>query len=114
LLNRHTRKQSGLVNEKAIGVQPSAEKGVTLITKTDNSKNGSRPAKLFNKQVYSKNKSNRKVYQTIVNSTTKHYYRPDLRQDAVSRASAILESQRQKRPTPEAKPRGAKAKKVEA
>ncbi|KAF8532979.1 ribosomal L28e/Mak16, partial [Trichophaea hybrida] len=111
LTNKHTRKQSGLVNEQAIGIQPGTERGVSVvITKTSHEKNGNKPAALSNKVELKKH--NRKVYGTIVNSTTKHYYRPDLRQDAVSRASAILYSQRAKKPTPEKKPRGSKAKKA--
>jgi len=109
LTNKHTRKQSGLVNEKAIGVQPAAGGGVVLVTKTGHEKNGSKPTSLFN-QVELK-KTNRKVYSAIVNSTAKHYYRPDLRADAVSRASAILASQKTKKPTPE-KFRGSKARKA--
>jgi hypothetical protein len=49
-----------------------------VITKTSNEKNGNKPAALFNNVELKKH--NRKVYGAIVNSTTKHYYRPDLRQ----------------------------------
>jgi len=52
-------------------------------------------------------------YATIVSSTAKKGYRPDLRQAAVARASALIKSQRSppkdKAPT---KPRGVKAKKA--
>jgi hypothetical protein len=51
-----------------------------------------------------------RTFTGIVNSTTKRNYRPDLRQDAVARASAIRKSQRavkaDNKPT---KTRGAKA-----
>src|ERR1700759_3089917 len=49
-------------------------------------------------------------YRTVVNSTAKRGYRPDLRQTAVARVSAIHNSQRQKKDAPAPKPRGAKAK----
>lgn len=45
-----------------------------------------------------------------MNQTTKQDYRPDLRQEAVARASAIRLSQQPKKDLPEKKVRGAKAK----
>ena len=45
-----------------------------------------------------------------MNQTTKQGYRPDLRQEAVARASAIRLSQRAKKDLPEKKARGKKAK----
>merc|ERR1712093_346548 len=59
-------------------------------------------------------KTTRKTYKAIVSSTAKSGYRPDLRAPAVARASAIRFSQRPKKDTPEAKVRGAKAKKAAA
>lgn len=50
----------------------------TVITKTSQEKNSHKPASLFNKVELKK--TNRKIYGSIVNSTAKHYYRPDLRQ----------------------------------
>ena len=47
--------------------------------------------------------------RTIVNSTTKRNYRPDLRQDAVAKASAIRRSQKPVKESKPAKARGAKA-----
>lgn len=94
LTNKHTRTQSGLVNEKAIGVQPASDRGVILIIKTRNETNGRKPKALF-KQTCLKH-TNRQVYGAVVNSAAKQHYRPDLLQDAVVRASAILRSQRAK------------------
>jgi hypothetical protein len=51
----------------------------------------------------------RRTYTSIVNSTTKRNYRPDLRQDAVARASAIRKSQRAVKADKPTKTRGAKA-----
>jgi large subunit ribosomal protein L28e len=53
-----------------------------------------------------------RTYKAIANTTAKAGYRPDLRADAVARASAIRQSQRAKKDTPESKPRGAKARKA--
>jgi large subunit ribosomal protein L28e len=47
-----------------------------------------------------------------VSITAKSGYRPDLRAAAVSRASAIRQSQKPKKDAPESKPRGSKAKKA--
>lgn len=54
-----------------------------------------------------------RVYKGIAKHAAKTEYRPDLRGAAVSRASAIMNSQRVKKETPERKPRGAKARKAE-
>ena len=51
-----------------------------------------------------------RTFAGIVNSTTKRNYRPDLRQDAVARASAIRKSQRAVKADKPTKTRGAKAK----
>lgn len=53
--------------------------------------------------------ANYRTYKGIVNSTAKHYYRPDLRKAAVARASAIKLSQRVKKEKAASKPRGKKA-----
>jgi large subunit ribosomal protein L28e len=54
-----------------------------------------------------------RIYKGIANQTAKNKYRPDLRGLAVSRASAIQDSQRVKKETPEKKLRGGKARKAE-
>jgi large subunit ribosomal protein L28e len=53
-----------------------------------------------------------RTYSAIVNSTTKRNYRPDLRQDAVARASAIRASQRPVKDDKPTKTRGNKAQKA--
>lgn len=56
------------------------------------------------------NECNFRIYKGIVNYTAKQNYRADLRQEAVARASAIRQSHRPRKETPEKKLRGAKAK----
>ncbi|KAK3066008.1 hypothetical protein LTS18_002131, partial [Coniosporium uncinatum] len=56
--------------------------------------------------------SNRKTYKAIVDATAKKDYRPDLRAEAIARASAIKRSQRPVRAEAPVKLRGAKAKKA--
>lgn len=50
-----------------------------------------------------------RTYKTIADGVGKNSYRGDLNKTAVQRASAILDSQRPKKDTPERKPRGKKA-----
>ncbi|RPA83824.1 ribosomal protein L28e [Ascobolus immersus RN42] len=109
LVNLHSRKYSGLVNEKAIGVVPAPNGGVTLLTKKDATKHSNKPASVINSTTFGPNTQPRKTYAGIVNSTAKKYYRPDLRKAAVARASAIKLSQRAKKDKAPAKPRGKKA-----
>jgi large subunit ribosomal protein L28e len=52
-----------------------------------------------------------RTYSAIVNSTTKRGYRPDLRKDAVARASALRKSQK---PVKEDKPTKVRGKKAQA
>ena len=54
-----------------------------------------------------------RTYAAIVNSTTKRNYRPDLRKDAVARASAVRKSQRPVKADKPSKLRGAKARAAE-
>jgi len=51
-----------------------------------------------------------RTFASIVNSTTKRNYRPDLRKDAVARASAVRKSQRPVKADRPTKTRGSKAK----
>jgi large subunit ribosomal protein L28e len=56
----------------------------------------------------------RRIYKAIANRTAKTGYRADLREAVVARASALRQSQRPKKDTPETKARGAKARKAAA
>jgi len=105
---RFTRKYEGLHQDKAIGVQPAADGGVTLYVKKSNKAN--KPASALQTTTFGSGKSTRKTYTGIVNSTTKVGYRPDLRAEAVSRASAIRKSQKPVKADRPTKLRGAKAK----
>ncbi|PQE08936.1 60S ribosomal L28 protein [Rutstroemia sp. NJR-2017a WRK4] len=103
---------TNLHSRKAAGVAPAEKGGVTLITKKSSATHS--PATSLHKTTFGKNKSNRKVYAGIAKTVAKNSYRPDLRAAAVSRASAILESQTPKKDAPEPKLRGSKAKKAAA
>jgi large subunit ribosomal protein L28e len=125
LTNKHSKKHAGFVNDKAVSVQPNEKGGVTLMTKKSGSSH--KPASHYNSHGYGKTKSNRRwgtwspqsmehtdessTYKTIADSVGKKSYRGDLNKDAISRASALKNSSRPKKETPERKPRGEKAKK---
>ncbi|OCK89648.1 ribosomal protein L28e [Cenococcum geophilum 1.58] len=112
LKNKHTRKHEGFVNDKAIGIQAGENGGVVLMTKKSNKANkANQPASSIQTSTFGPHTSSRKTYRSIVNSTTKRNYRPDLRADAVARASAIRKSQKPVKADRVSKPRGAKARK---
>ncbi|MCJ1419387.1 hypothetical protein MMC32_005742 [Xylographa parallela] len=112
LVNKHSRKHAGFVNDKAVGILPGTKGGLTLSTKK--TKHSNRPIANINEVKFGADKSGPKVYKNIVNVIAKQGYRPDLRRDAVARASAIKMSSRPVKETPEQKARGAKAKKAAA
>ncbi|KAI9766834.1 MAG: hypothetical protein M1840_006310 [Geoglossum simile] len=111
LLNKHSRTHSGFVNHQAIGIQPGEKGGIVLTTKKPHTTSHT-PASNVNQTTWGPNKTGRKTYAGVVGHTAKRGYRPDLRREAVARASAIRQSQRLKKDLPEKKPRGAKAKKA--
>ncbi|KAI1001096.1 hypothetical protein K3495_g7102 [Podosphaera aphanis] len=108
LKNIHSRKYAGFVNDKAVGVLPAkgGKGGVTLITKKP--RFSQQPASSTYKSTFGINKSTRKTYKSIVNTTVKSGYRSDLRSEAVSRASSLRQSQKPKKELPEKKARGKK------
>ncbi|KAK3356982.1 ribosomal L28e family protein [Lasiosphaeria hispida] len=110
LLNVHSRKYAGYVNDKAIGISPNEKGGVTVISKKAGFTN--KPASGTHTVTYGGNKTARKTYKGVANQTAKSGYRADLRQVAVARASAIRKSQRPVKATPEKKLRGPAAKRA--
>ncbi|KAJ2985132.1 hypothetical protein NUW58_g5701 [Xylaria curta] len=110
LTNKHARKWAGFVNDKAIGVVSAEKNGVKVLSKKTSA--SQQPAKAISETTYSGGKSTRKTYVAVANQAAVNDYRADLRQAAVARASAIRHSYKETKPTPEPKPRGAKAKKA--
>ncbi|RMY05914.1 hypothetical protein D0868_06146 [Hortaea werneckii] len=120
LVNKHSRKYEGFVNDQAIGINRD-DNTVKMTTKLPKRKNN--PAKIpadavalnrYQESSFAASTPARKVYKSVVNSTAKKGYRADLRAEAVARASAIKRSQREKKDkTPPTKLRGAKAVKAE-
>ncbi|OAP56989.1 hypothetical protein AYL99_09101 [Fonsecaea erecta] len=112
LVNKHSRKHAGFVNDKAVSIQANEKGGVTLLTKKSGSSH--KPASHYNTHAYGKTTSNRKIYKSVADAVGKRSYRGDLNRDAVARASALKDSQRPKKETPEKKPRGLAGRKTEA
>ncbi|KLU87899.1 ribosomal protein L28e [Magnaporthiopsis poae ATCC 64411] len=110
LTNKHSRKHAGFVNNKAIGVQAVEKGGVVVTSKKADATN--KPASQLTSVTHHGGKSARSTYKAVANRTAKNGYRPDLRQAAVARASAIRHSQRTPKPEPEKKLRGNAAKKA--
>jgi len=106
----HSKKYDGYIAEEAVGIQAGDEnKGVVLSTKKKGKDN--KPASELQVSKFSSSTSTRKTYRSIVNSTAKRGYRPDLRRESVARASAIRKSQRPAKDDYPVKLRGAKARK---
>ncbi|KAF3769666.1 ribosomal protein L28e [Cryphonectria parasitica EP155] len=110
LLNKHSRKHAGFVNDKAVSISTGGEKGVVFQSKKAKSVN--QPAKAGHKTTFGGH--NRKTYKNVANHVAKGGYRPDLRQAAIARASAIKKSQRPVKPDQEKKLRGNAAKRAAA
>ncbi|KAI0480359.1 60S ribosomal protein L28 [Xylariaceae sp. FL0804] len=112
LTNLNARKWAGYANEKAVGVAPSEKGGVKVIRK--NAAGTQKPGKSSTEVEHHGGKSTRNIYKSVANSASKNSYRPDLREAAVARVSAIRKSQKEPKPDRETKPRGAKAKEAAA
>ncbi|PYH98921.1 ribosomal protein L28e [Aspergillus ellipticus CBS 707.79] len=110
LENQHSFKYAGYANTKAVGVQPTENGGVVVITKK--SSNPQQPAKNVVSVTYGPNASTRKIYKGVADKTAKNGYRADIRESAVARVSAIRRSQKPAKETPPQKLRGAQAKKA--
>ncbi|KAH8733183.1 ribosomal L28e protein family-domain-containing protein [Phaeosphaeriaceae sp. PMI808] len=108
LRNKYSRKNEGQIANKAIGIIPGKEGGVTLLVKKSDKHH--QPATSIQTTTFGPQRSTRKTFASIVSSTTKRNYRPDLRKDAVARASAIRKSQKTPKADKATKTRGAKAK----
>ncbi|KAJ4292190.1 hypothetical protein N0V88_005819 [Collariella sp. IMI 366227] len=100
---------TNLHSRKAVGVVANEKGGVQVISKKTAAAN--KPASALHKVTFGGNKTSRKTYKAIASQVAKSGYRPDLREFAVSRASAIRSSQRVQKPSPAPKARGAAAKK---
>ncbi|SPC64783.1 related to 60S ribosomal protein L28 [Ustilago sp. UG-2017b] len=106
LTQLHSYKYSGVVNSKAVGIEPAQSgKGVVLTTK--NSKKTPFSIKGIKNTSTIKKGGSRRAAGVVSNVVAKKGYRADLTKAAVVRASAILRSQRGRKQPPARKVRGA-------
>jgi len=92
LMNVHSYKNSGLANARTIDIVPNAdgEKGCVLTVRT---KAGLRKPKVSSRSVTLK-RGARKAVKSAAGATNGSFYRSDLTQIAMARASKILMGQR--------------------
>merc|ERR1712115_287376 len=81
---KNSFKSNGLVNKHVVGVK-AADKGVVLTTKSKGQLTST-----------TLSRGGRRTIKTIRAATAGSYYRPDLTDSAVRKASAILRSQKNK------------------
>ncbi|KAJ5806138.1 uncharacterized protein N7503_003740 [Penicillium pulvis] len=110
LVNKHSFKYAGFVNNKAIGVQAAENGGVNVITKKPG--NPQQPRQTEVTVNYGPKTSNRKIYKGVAAKTAVNGYRADIREEAVARVSAVRRSQKPKKDTPARKPRSVKARRA--
>eukprot|EP01134_Creolimax_fragrantissima_P000359 CFRG0359T1 len=94
LKNLHSFKYSGICNKKAVGVS-NAKSGISMHQKTKFAKN--KPAKGVRSVVFNGKNGSRRVLKSVKTATAGNYYRADLSDAAVRRASAILYSKKVKK-----------------
>ncbi|KAL6307768.1 ribosomal L28e/Mak16 [Sparassis latifolia] len=107
LRNIHSHKYSGLANEKTIEVRDT-ESGIQLITRKKGTSRHAAHAGSATSTIRPRSGGRRAL--GITAKLAKRGYRPDLRQAALARVSAVLAAQKEKKPTPPNKIRGKKAK----
>ncbi|KAI8873653.1 ribosomal protein L28e [Ramicandelaber brevisporus] len=97
LLNRNTRKHTGLANERTIHIGAQKRGRITLtVQKTkEGSAPATQPAAHFVKTSL-KGNSTRQLARKVVNATVRSGYRADLKSAALGRLSALVRSQAKK------------------
>ncbi|WFD29546.1 hypothetical protein MSPP1_000555 [Malassezia sp. CBS 17886] len=109
----HSYKHSGIVNDKAVGIKPNTSKrGIVLTTK----KSKASPRAVRGARTTATISGGpRRVAGAVSHTVTQNGYRPDLRKDAVARATAIVNAQGRRQRVPRARaPRGKAARQAAA
>ncbi|KAL9244582.1 hypothetical protein vseg_018348 [Gypsophila vaccaria] len=88
LYNVHSYKYSGLANPKTVSVQPGGKDAVVLTTTKTRKQN--KPSSLQHKSVMKKEFS--RMAKAVDNQVGDNHYRPDLKQAALARLSAVNRS----------------------
>jgi len=106
LRNLHSYKYSGLVNEKTIDIRESSS-GIQITTRKK--KVSPHTVNSARSTLTVRNRSGGRRSLGVAASLAKKGYRADLRAAALGRVSAIIATQKEKKPTPPKKVRGKKA-----
>uniref|UniRef100_A0A1D1ZG10 60S ribosomal protein L28-1 n=1 Tax=Anthurium amnicola TaxID=1678845 RepID=A0A1D1ZG10_9ARAE len=89
LYNVNSFKHSGLANKKTVSIQPG-EKDLSVVLATTKTKKQTKPANLYHRSVMKK--EFRKMAKAVVNQVADNNYRPDLKNAALARLSAVHRS----------------------
>ncbi|KAL7599530.1 60S ribosomal protein L28-2 [Lactuca sativa] len=89
LYNLNSYKHSGLSNKKTVTIQP-AGKDQSVLLATSKTKKQAKPAALLHKSIMKKEFN--RMAKSVVNQVAANYYRPDLKQAALARLSAVSRS----------------------
>ncbi|KAL7424312.1 hypothetical protein Q5752_001902 [Cryptotrichosporon argae] len=117
LVNLHSQKYSGLANAKVVSIHPSADASQIVIAKI---KVGASPHQVASARSHTtlrRSTGPRRANKIAAAETAGKGYRPDLRQAAVARISALSRAQRRAANPPKSfapKQRGKKAAKASA
>ncbi|CAE6466279.1 ribosomal l28e domain-containing protein [Rhizoctonia solani AG-1 IA] len=109
LKNVHSRKYSGLISDKSLHIGHNAETNAITLTSRKPKSSIHQHSKGEHKTTIRARSGPRRA-QGVVASQARLGYRPDLRQAALQRVSALQRAQQTKKPAPERKVRGKKAK----
>ncbi|XAR67651.1 hypothetical protein NMG60_11002496 [Bertholletia excelsa] len=89
LYNLNSYKHSGLANKKTVTIQPGGKDQSVLLATTKTKKQG-KPASLLHKSVMKQ--EFRCMAKAVKNQVADNYYRPDLKDAALARLSAVHRS----------------------
>uniref|UniRef100_A0A5B7ABV9 Putative 60S ribosomal protein L28-2 n=1 Tax=Davidia involucrata TaxID=16924 RepID=A0A5B7ABV9_DAVIN len=89
LYNLNSYKHSGLANKKTVTIQPGG-KDQSVVLATTKTKKQSKPATLLHKSVMKK--EFHRMAKAVRNQVVDNYYRPDLKNAALARLSAVHRS----------------------
>ncbi|KAF5195218.1 60S ribosomal protein L28 protein [Thalictrum thalictroides] len=89
LYNLNSFKYSGLADKRTVSVQP-AGKDLSVVLSTTKSKKQNQPGKMVHKSVM--NKDFRRIAKAVSNQVGDNHYRPDLKNAALARLSAVYKS----------------------
>ncbi|KAJ1302497.1 hypothetical protein OPQ81_002815 [Rhizoctonia solani] len=109
LKNVHSRKYSGLISDKGLDIGFNADTKAITLTSRKPKASIHEHAKAQHKTTI-RARSGPRRSQGVVASQARLGYRPDLRQAALQRVTALARAQQEKKAAPEPKLRGKKAK----